>query len=95
MILLIDIGNTNITIGFHSNDEITNTLRIKSTPEGQDIDEFTQLLNDSILQYQPEKPEGAVICSVVPETTSLINDAIIKNYGMILFNGRFLFGVQL
>lgn len=82
MILLIDIGNTNITIGFHNNDEIVNTLRIKSIPEGQDIDEFTQLLNDSVRQYKPEKPKGAVICSVVPETTSLIKNAIKKTYGI-------------
>ncbi len=79
MILLIDAGNTNITVGFHEDNELSHILRLKRSPDGYDIDKFNRLIKDTL---KDKKLLGAAICSVVPETTSIITKSINNNYGV-------------
>jgi type III pantothenate kinase len=82
MLLLIDIGNTNTTIGFHDNGIIKDILRLRTITEGRDIDEYSYLLNGFILRHQMERPKGAVICSVVPEVTSILITAVKRSFNI-------------
>ncbi len=79
MLLLIDIGNTNITAGFHENNNISHIMRLERSGEGYDIDEFDRLIH-SVLK--DKRPEGAAICSVVPETIPIISNIMNRNYGV-------------
>lgn len=76
MLLLIDIGNTNTTIGFHDGGGIQDTLRLE-TAAGAFIDGIGRF----ILENDMEKPGGASLCSVVPEKTSLLTTALKKTFG--------------
>ena len=80
MILLIDIGNTNTTIGFYDNG-IKNIFRLTTGPKGRGIKEYSAILEEFILRHHMEKPENAVICSVVPRVTPLFTEAIKKSFG--------------
>jgi len=80
MLLLIDIGNTNTTIGFYENG-FKNTCRFDTNVKSRDAGEYSSLLRDYILGHQMEKPEGAVISSVVPQITPLFMDALKKVFG--------------
>lgn len=68
MLLLIDIGNTNITIGFYENG-IKNTWRFPTVSAGWGRDEYAILLKGYMLDNHLKKPKGAAMCSVVPHLT--------------------------
>ncbi len=80
MLLLIDIGNTDTTIGFYDHG-IKNVFRIRTMQGCRDILEYSFLLKDFILCSGIEKPVGAVICSVVPPETRPITEAIRTSFG--------------
>jgi type III pantothenate kinase len=83
MLLLVDIGNTNITIGFYDK-EIKNILRLNTVLKGRDEDEYFYLLKGFISHYLInliKKIEAAVICSVVPSVTPLFMEALRKCFG--------------
>ena len=82
MLLLIDIGNTNITIGFYYKGEIRNSLRLRTIVQGRDSDEYSYILTGFINHHKMRKPRGAVICSVVPEVTSFLESAISNTFGI-------------
>lgn len=77
MILAIDIGNTNITIGVFNNNEITLTSRLATernrTPDQYAI-EFTNIL--SLHKLSADDIEGSIVSSVVPELTNTIKQAV-------------------
>lgn len=77
MILAVDIGNTNITIGIYSNDALTLVLRAATdrakTPDQYAV-EFASMLR--IHNADEADFEGAIISSVVPELTSAVKAAI-------------------
>lgn len=77
MLLTVDIGNTNITMGIYDNEELTLVLRAATdrmkTPDQYAV-EFSSMLK--IHNADGTEFEGAIICSVVPELTSVIKDAI-------------------
>ena len=81
MLLLIDIGNTSTTIGFYSNSNIKNVLRLKTSIDGRDKEEYSYILNGFILRHKIKKPEGAIISSVVPQATPPIKNAVKRNFG--------------
>lgn len=85
MILLIDIGNTNTTIGSYDSG-IKNIWRLSTILKGRDIDEYSFLLKDFVLHHRMEKPEGAVICSVVPQVTPLFMEALRRSFGFESIN---------
>lgn len=78
MILLIDIGNTSVKAALSDRDGIGHSFRIDVHREqGDNIFEKIQA---SLQAIGPEKPEGAVVCSVVPQTYSLVRDGIRKHF---------------
>src|SRR3989338_519407 len=80
MLLLIDIGNTNITIGFYDKG-IKNVWRLNTIPDSRDADGYFYLLKGFVVHNKIKEPEGAVICSVVPQVTPLFIKAFRKIFG--------------
>ncbi len=77
MILLVDIGNSNIVFGFAREHEIVETFRLKSMTE-KTSDEYFMLLHPILKKYEVE---DVIISSVVPVITSAIVKAIKKHIG--------------
>lgn len=77
MILAIDIGNTNITLGIFDDEKIVFTSRLATernrTPDQYAI-EFTNIL--LLHKISADDIEGSVISSVVPELTDIIKQAV-------------------
>lgn len=77
MILAVDIGNTNITIGIYNKKELMFVLRAatdrRRTPDQYAV-EFAEMLR--IHNADEYIFKGAIISSVVPELTNVIRDAI-------------------
>ncbi len=72
MILLFDVGNTNIYVGFGEKDKILNTFRL-TTELNKSPDEYYLTIKNFVDNY---KISGIVIGSVVPQVTiSLIKIA--------------------
>lgn len=79
MILAVDIGNTNITIGVYNEDELVFTSRIATDAKkmaDQYAVEFIGIF--SLYGCELSKFEGAIISSVVPSITNAISDAVKK-----------------
>ena len=72
MILTIDVGNTNITCGVFQGDEIAASFRI-TTKMPRTSDEYGMMLLNLLEQndIHPTEIKDAIICSVVPNVTSL------------------------
>ncbi|MGP1457770.1 MAG: type III pantothenate kinase [Treponema sp.] len=81
MVILIDVGNTNIVFGISDGEKIINTLRTE-TVKRQDF-EYAHVLED-LLRCKGKilKAEGAVLSSVVPEVTGKICRAVQELYGI-------------
>ena len=77
MILVIDIGNTNIVIGGYINDKLELVARI-NTEKSKTEDEYIVLLRDIIFSkgHELSEIEGAIISSVVPQTTYILKNAL-------------------
>lgn len=86
MLLLIDIGNTDTTIGFCVNGDIKEILRVKTIIGGRDIEEYSYILRGFIQRHKKQKPEGAAVCSVVPEITPLITGSVKESFGIVPVN---------
>ncbi len=84
MLLTVDIGNTNITIGGFRNDELVFTSRL-ATDRKRTADQYAvELLNVFKLQNAEIADfSGAIISSVVPEVTDALKFAVIKVTGKI------------
>ncbi|MDE5868115.1 MAG: type III pantothenate kinase [Anaeroplasmataceae bacterium] len=93
MILLVDIGNSNIVYGFAKDKKIVETFRMKSFLD-KTSDEYYFLLKPMLSHYEVE---DVIISSVVPVITSAIKKAfykLLKRQPMILGPG-IKTGVQL
>lgn len=79
MILLIDVGNTNIVLGIHDNEKYIASWRI-STDSKKTSDEYSiqvmQLFNQAKLN--PEDVEGIIISSVVPNIMHSLENMVRK-----------------
>lgn len=79
MILLIDVGNTNIVLGVHSNDKYVASWRI-STDSKKTSDEYSiqvmQLFDQA--KIDPLEIEGIIISSVVPNVMHSLENMIKK-----------------
>lgn len=80
MLLLIDIGNTNVTISFC--DKCIENIWRFNTILARDTDEYAFLIKGYMLHNCIKEIEGAVMCSVVPEITPVFTDALKKNFGI-------------
>ncbi len=76
MLLTIDIGNTNVTIGVFDGERLTTTLRMV-TDARRVMDEYTLLLVQmlKLRGIEPEQVDAACICSVVPPLTGVFDQA--------------------
>ena len=82
MILAIDIGNTNIVLGCIRNREILFTERLSTDHFKTDLEHAISIKNVLELHsINPREIEGAIIGSVVPPITSLIQSALFKITG--------------
>lgn len=75
MVLLIDIGNSNIVFGFSSCGKIVETFRLKSYTN-KTSDEYYLLIKPMLNLY---KVDAVIISSVVPVITSAIKKACYKH----------------
>ncbi len=82
MLLTIDIGNTNITMGVYDNDKLVFDSRLATdrsrTPDQYAV-EFKQIF--SLYETPCNSFEGAAISSVVPELSSTMSDAVMRVTG--------------
>ena len=72
MLLAIDIGNTNITVGAFDGDDLRATFRM-STDARKMADEYAILLNQMLplRGVSRERIDAAAVCSVVPPLTPI------------------------
>lgn len=83
MLLALDVGNTNITIGVFRRKEIIESFRI-TTKLPRTSDEFGMVICDLLRTKGLDKNEvkAAVIGSVVPNIMHSLNNGIIKYFGI-------------
>lgn len=79
MILVIDVGNTNMTIGVFSGEKLEATFRMM-TKTPRTSDEYgimiTQLLNNKKITMN--QLEGSIIASVVPDVMHSLTGALVR-----------------
>lgn len=82
MLLAIDIGNTNITLGVFKENELIFVSRF-ATQRVKTKDEYAfQLLNMfNLNSINPKECNGAIISSVVPEITNNVGNAVLLTTG--------------
>ena len=83
MVITIDVGNTNITVGVFRGDEVMATFRI-TTKMPRTSDEYGMLLSNLLEQnkIRHDDIEDAIIASVVPNVMHSLEGAIIKYFGI-------------
>lgn len=89
MILLLDLGNTNLYVGVYQNKTLIHEYRTDSDLN-RSADMYASLLNNFLLHknIDPEQIEGAILSSVIPSLTDVICYAVklITNKECILVN---------
>lgn len=82
MILVVDVGNTNIVLGLYEGKTLTRHWRL-STNRSATVDEYgIQLTN--LLQYaglKPEQMDGVILSCVVPPIMSTLEQLFVKYVG--------------
>ena len=82
MILVIDVGNTNMTIGVYQGEEMKATFRL-TTKTPRTSDEYgivlTQLLQNNGIEVK--SLEGSIVASVVPDVMHALNGALVRYTG--------------
>ncbi len=79
MLLAIDVGNTNISFGIFDGKEIKGTFRIM-TAATRTSDEYGLVITELIAKQNIDVSaiDGAIIATVVPNTTHSLTNAVIK-----------------
>ncbi|MBS5933946.1 MAG: type III pantothenate kinase [Clostridiales bacterium] len=79
MLLVVDVGNTNITLGIFKEKELIGTFRM-TTKVARTSDEYGIFIRELILTrgIQPENIEAVIISSVVPNIMHSFKNGIIK-----------------
>ena len=82
MLLLIDIGNTNIVVGCYENEKITQEARL-ATDALKTSDQYCMDLKNllSLYEIQREAVTGVIISSVVPPVLNSVRTAVMKLTG--------------
>ena len=83
MLLVIDIGNTNTSLGIFNEDKLINTFRLSSDIKKTEDEYGISLL--AILNHNnlTSKIKGAIISSVVPQLCEIYKSAIEKYLGIV------------
>jgi type III pantothenate kinase len=81
MLLALDVGNTNITVGAFTGDQLTGRWRLRTIRE-QTVDEWGILLRNifSLSELDLERVHGIVISSVVPVINTILADMVRKYF---------------
>ena len=87
MVLTIDIGNTNITVGGFDGETLGFVARL-ATVSTKTADEYAVLLLNVLSLHNVEKSQikGAIISSVVPPLNAAMNKAVKSIYGIQAIN---------
>lgn len=97
MILAFDIGNTNITIGVYSENQLCMQARLY-TDSSKTCDEYSmELVNVFSRGNFLNKVEGAIISSVVPDLTQTISNAVKSVAGVdaLIVNSKMQTGLKI
>ncbi|EOR26701.1 MULTISPECIES: type III pantothenate kinase [Clostridium] len=83
MILVVDVGNTNIVLGVYKNSEIISSWRI-STDAKKTSDEYSIQFMQLFIQgnLKPDDIKGIIISSVVPNIMHSLENMIKKIFGI-------------
>ncbi len=84
MLLAIDIGNTNITLGVYDDDRLLFTSRL-ATDKRRTGDQYAIEIRDvmRLNGFDTDTVEDAIICSVVPTVSEAVSAAISKLCGIV------------
>ena len=79
MILVIDVGNTNMTMGVFEGEELRATFRIM-TKMPRTSDEYGVLITQILKNrgIEPSDLEGSIVASVVPDVMHALNGALLR-----------------
>jgi len=82
MILVVDVGNTNITFGVYEDKNLLTTFRMM-TKQPRTSDEYGISLRELLRmnQIEREKIEGIIIASVVPNVMHALEGALVRYIG--------------
>ncbi len=82
MILVVDVGNTNITFGVYEGETLKTTFRIMSKMP-RTSDEYGVLISDLLEKNHVNQKdiEGTIIASVVPNVMHALTGAIVRYVG--------------
>ena len=77
MILVIDVGNTNITCGVYKGENLITTFRM-TTKIKRTSDEYGMMITDLLKMNEIKVSDlaGAIIASVVPNVMHALNGAV-------------------
>lgn len=83
MVLVVDVGNTNIVLGLFKNREFVNSWRL-TTQSKRTSDEFGMILYDLLKHegVEPKELKHVIVSSVVPSIMYSLTSAIIKYLGI-------------
>ncbi len=87
MLLLVDIGNTNITLGVAVDGQLARDWRLSSRAN-MTADEFWMMLTSLLLpeKIQIEDLTGVAVSSVVPSLTPTVQQALLQRLDIPLVN---------
>lgn len=83
MLLTVDVGNTNITLGLFKGDKVYATFRI-TTQMARTSDEYGSLIAEMIARkgIDIQNIRDVIISSVVPKVMYSLNNGIVKYFGI-------------
>ncbi len=84
MLLTIDIGNTNITLGAYEGDSLQFTARLATQPQNTD-DQYAVAIKNLLSLYSVDiaEIEDAIIASVVPSVAYSVSNAVSKLFHIV------------
>jgi len=82
MLLVVDLGNTNVVLGLYEGERLVQTFRV-ATVRSRTEDEYAVLLQQlfSLRQLSSKSVTGSIIASVVPQLTDVMVSAIRQAVG--------------
>ncbi|PXY80534.1 type III pantothenate kinase [Bifidobacterium indicum] len=83
MLVAVDIGNTNIEVGFMEGGQVRDSYRL-TTRTDHTADEFGLMLTQYLAMagYRPEDVDDAVISSVAPDVMHPLKACLVKFFGI-------------
>jgi len=83
MLLTLDAGNTNVTIGLYDGDRLAHHFRLQSLV-GRTADEYGLMMKALLSQVGQQNAQltGAALSSVVPPLTGTLEDAVQRWFGV-------------